>query len=126
MNEDKAVFTRILTKHEVEAVILGLPALIRKLVGDCILTVEYGTHSNLHNDLLYKPMEVGIAWLHRFLAESIDQRIFLPAGSDMSIATPDGGLEILFCHEGDIHLSGKNAALIQRVTQSELLRTLIK
>ena len=126
MTEANKFYTRILTKKEIEVVIDGLPALIQGLVGDFILSVEYGSHCNIHDDLQYKPMEVGLSWLDRFLAESIDQRIFVPAESDFSITTPGGGLEILFCHESDIHLSGKDESLLRRATQSGLIGPLIK
>jgi hypothetical protein len=126
MTEDKTVYTRILTPSGVEAVLQGLPSLIKELAGDCILSVEYGVGCNIHNDLQYKPMEVGIFWLHRFLAESKEQRIFLPGQSDLSITTPNGGLTIIICHESDVHLSGLDAALVRKASQSDVIRLLLR
>lgn len=126
MAEDRIIYTRILSTGEVEVVLKGLPDLLWEVAGDCILTAEYGTECNIHNDLQYMPMQVGTTWLGSFLAESIEQRIFIPGKSDLSVMTPAGGLTVLFCHESDIHLSGSNAALIEKVCQSELFQRLLK
>jgi hypothetical protein len=126
MTEDKTIYTRLLSVGEVEAVINGLPDLLWSLAGDCILTAEYGTECNIHNDLQYVPMQVGIRWVDRFLAESREHGIFVPAKSDLSITTPNGGLTILLCHESDIHVTGTDETLIERACQSDLLRPLLK
>jgi hypothetical protein len=126
MKQDGTIYTRQLSEAEVQSVISGLPSLIRVLVGDCIVVAEYGWTCNIHNDLQYKPMEVGIGWLDRFLAESMDQRIFVPAHSDLSITTPNGGRQIQFCHESDIHLSGQDTSLVRQASEHELLKGLMK
>jgi len=126
MPDEKIIYTRLLSADEVEAVLDGLPVLLEELAGDCILVAEYGWGCNIHNDLQYVPMQVGIGWLDNFLAESKEQKIYLPAESDLSITTPDGSLTILFCHESDIHLSGKNAELVKKATESDLIRPLLK
>jgi len=126
MTDDKTIYTRRLSVGEVESVVTGLPGLLWTLVGDCVLTAEYGTECNIHNDLQYVSMQVGIRWLDRFLAESKEQRIFVPAKSDLSISTPAGGLTILFCHESDIHLTGQNEELIRHAVESDLLSVLMK
>lgn len=125
MTEYSPICTRLLSKEEIESVLSGLPALLDQLVGSCILSAEYGTECNIHNDLQYHPMAVGIGWLSQFLAESIDQRIYVPAKSELSITTPDRGLEMVFCHEHHIHLSGRDAALIRRASESALIKHLM-
>ena len=71
-------------------------------------------------------MAVGISWLHNFIEESREQRIYEPGKSDISFATPNGGVTILLCHEGDIHIEGNDLAQIELVTKSDLLREYLK
>jgi hypothetical protein len=127
MTEDETIYTRILSIEEVETALLGLPDLLVELAGGaCMLSAEYGCCCNIHNDLQYVPMRVGIKWLQRFLAESKEQSIYVPGKSALKIMTPNGGLTILFCDEGDIHLSGQDEKLIERAANSELIRPLLK
>lgn len=119
------IYTRPLSEAEVRTVLAGLPALIKELVGDCVVNVEYGWGCNIHLDLQYRPMGVGIAWLDRFLSESMDQRIFCPAESDLIVATPGNGLTLLFCHESDIHLSGQDEELVRRACEHNLMKRLV-
>jgi len=125
MKKDNEVHTRLLSEPEVQLVLKGLPSLMRDLAGDCIVIAEYGWGCNIHNDLQYKPMEVGVAWLDGFISDSIEQRIFVPASSDLSVSTPEGGCEILFCHESDIHISGGQRKLVQQACEHPLLKELI-
>ncbi|MBP7275522.1 MAG: hypothetical protein KBA51_04890 [Kiritimatiellae bacterium] len=126
MKKEEEICTRPLSEAEVRAVIDGLPALIKELVGDCIVNVEYGWACNIHINLQYQTMDVGISWLDRFLSDSINQSIYRPAKSDLTVATPDNGLKMQFCHESDIHLSGQDANLVQRACKHDLLRNLMK
>ena len=126
MNSPGTIYTRQLSQAEMQSVIAGLPALFKELAGDCIVIAQYGWACNIHNDLQYKPMSVGLSWLDRFIAESIDQRIFVPAKSDLMLATPNSGFEMQFCHEGDIHLSGQDALLVRRACAHELFQGLMK
>ena len=126
MKKNDTTYTRVLSEDEIQSVIIGLPSLLKALAGDCIVVAHYGWACNIHPDLQYKPMEVGISWLDRFLSESIEQRIFVPASSDLSVATPNDGFELLFCHESDIHLSGKNEQLVQQACEHKLLTKYMK
>lgn len=122
MKKNDEIRTRILSEAEVRSVVEGLPSLVKDLVGDCIVNVEYGWACNIHHNLQYQPMDVGISWLDRFLADSIEQQIFCPAKSDMTVATPDDELKIQFCHESDIHLSGRKKELLRQACEHALLR----
>jgi len=126
MKEENEICTRLLSEAEVLAVVAGLPAFIRELAGDCIVTIEYGWACNIHVNLQYQGMDVGISSLDRFLSDSIDQRIFRPAESDLTVATPNDDFKLLFCHESDIHLSGRDESLVRRACEHELLRNLMK
>jgi hypothetical protein len=92
-----------------------LPSAMREIYGDQSLTVMYGWASNLHSDLQYVPMEWPLDLFKFFLEDSIDQRIFVVGGSDLHIRTPNSTLEVLICHESDIHLDGDDHDAIQKV-----------
>ncbi|MFA6958110.1 MAG: hypothetical protein WC538_19755 [Thermoanaerobaculia bacterium] len=94
-----------LSSEELEKLWELFPQALRELLGDGIVLVSYGTLSKLHPDLWYVPMKVGTAWMDRFLRESIEQGISGPAEADIFFQLPEGGPEILFCHEGDVHIS---------------------
>jgi hypothetical protein len=126
MNSENTIYTRILELKEIQSVIDKIPEFIRELVGDCIVSVEYGCGCNIHNDLQYIPMETGTSWLGRFISGSIEQKIFIPSKSDLSITTPDEEVTILFCHESDIHIFGKDQQLVEKVISHNLFRELIK
>jgi hypothetical protein len=53
-------------------------------------------------------MQVGVGWLDRFIADSIRQNIIIPGESDFVFYAPDNQLEIMLCHEGDIHTGGSD------------------
>ena len=126
MTENATVYTRRLNQAEIKAVIQGLPELLQQIDADCVLSIEYGCGCNIHDDLQYKPMAVGIAWLDKFIADSTEQCIYESGKSDLSLATPNGGVTILLCHEGDIHIEGNDLAQIELVTKSDLLREYLK
>ena len=123
MNDE--LTTRILTKAEVDAILKALPAFLFRLWGNSVVTVLYGTRCNIHNDLQHVPMGVGISWLARFLSESERQDIFVPGASDLFIRDEQERVEILFCHEADIHISGSDKELVARVVGDDLFRGLM-
>ena len=104
-----------LSGEELRAAILALPTVLKELVGNCILVATYGHGSYLHPDLCYTPMKVGTSWLDRFVHDSLDQRIIVPGKSDFSFVVPEGRLEIEFCHDGHIHVSGSDTELLGRL-----------
>jgi hypothetical protein len=107
--------SRRLSEQETRAALEALPGFFREaLPADSILIASYGWGCNLHRELCYLPMRVGVGWLDRFLAESMDQRIFVPNDSDMTISAPDGRLSVRFSHEAHLHVGGADAALVQR------------
>ena len=99
---------------------MALPAAFQQLLGDTIIIAYYGWGSILHADLQYVPMRVSTRSLESFVRESLGQEIVIPGGSDFCFTVPEGRLEMLFCHEGDIHLKGSDAALLDALQGSEL------
>ena len=126
MDKEKIIYTRILERTQIEFVIVKIPEFIQELVGDCIVTAMYGCGSHLHCDLQYVPMKVGISWLDRFIEESIEQEIFIPSQSDFIITIPDERVSICFCHESDIHISGKDKQLVEKTVAHDLFKGLMK
>jgi hypothetical protein len=96
----------------------ALPAVFQHLVGDADVIAYYGWGCSLHPDLQYVPMRVGMGSLERFISDSLAQEILIPGASDFCLAVTEGRLEVLFCHEGDIHLKGKDQSLINALRNS--------
>ena len=97
-------------------------SLFAELSIDGIIIARYGYGSQIHPDLTYLPMKVGASWLDRFIRQSLDQRIVLPGESDFILEVNDGDLELEYCHDGHVHLSGNNQALVRRAISSTVLK----
>lgn len=123
--------SNLLSGAEVRRVMHSVPRLFEDLLGDAAVTAYYGWGCNLHADLQYVPMRVAIRSLERFIGDSLAQEIVIPGGSDFSFAVPEGRLEILFCHEGDIHVKGRDQSLVEAVQNTTVfsevgLRTIVR
>ena len=101
-----------------------LPDLLKELLGDAFFVAMYGWGCNLHMDLCYVPMKVGTSLADQFIKDSLEQRIFMPVESDLYFEVPDDRLRILFCHEGDTHVSGPDDELRDKIFHSEPFRRL--
>ena len=108
-----------LSREEIRGALLSLPQALKGLVGECLVTAMYGVGCKLHGQLLYIPMSVSTQWLHKFVADSVEQGIVVPGRSDICITTPEQGLKVLFCHEGDLHVGGRDDGLIARFISLE-------
>lgn len=107
-----ALLSRSLEADDLEAGMRALPGFCRQTLGDALVTAFYEFGCNLPGDLLYLPIRVGTQWMDRFINDSLQQRIVLPGESDLRVVVEGGRLEVLFCHEGDIHLEGTDADLL--------------
>ena len=114
--EDKPeLHSRALESGEWTAAIDALVGFARDRFPGTIVTAEYGFGCHIHADLTYVSMRIGVAWLDKFFRESIEQRIFVPGESDLYVYTPQKELSVLFCHEGDIHVSFTDHVLLQKL-----------
>ena len=102
--------------------LLQLPGIIGVIFGNTSLTVRYGVGTRLHSALHFVPMNVSTEVLPWFLEDSLEQRIFEPGRSDLLIDFSSKELELLYCHELDIHVDGSNDELIQRFVGCEEYR----
>ena len=93
----------------------GLAGFLRETFPRSIVTAEYGFACDIHADLTYVTMRIGVHWLHEFLEESVERHIFLPGRSDMYVHAPDRQLSVTFCHEADIHVSSADASLLKKL-----------
>lgn len=110
--------SEVLTAERMRTALAQLPSILIRLFGQCAIKVCYGFGTNLHGDLLYIPMGVSTEVLPYFLEESIDQRITVPGHSDLLLTSPNNELDLLFCHESDIHVNGDNEEMMRRFIQS--------
>lgn len=106
------VVSVVCPSDELLAAIEALPGVLRSMVGETIVMAYYGYGCYLHPDICYLPMKVGTAWIDRFIGDSLRQRIVVPGMSDFSFTIGDGTLEVEFCHDGHIHLSGTDTTLL--------------
>jgi hypothetical protein len=70
--------------------------------------VMYGWASNLSNEELWQETEVSPAQLLPFIQSSIEKGIFRPSSSDLHIRNENETLNLMFCHEEDIHLTAES------------------
>jgi hypothetical protein len=103
-----------LTEARILELLRALPTTLASLLGSEIVEAMYGWGADLHIDLCWKPMEVGTAWLDRFIRESLDPAIVVPGEADFIFTVRAGALKIRFCHESDLHVSGTDQELISR------------
>lgn len=54
-----------------------------------------------------------------FIEDSVNQRIIVPGQSDFLVNSPQKELELLFCHESDIHVDGESLDVMQRFMAAE-------
>ncbi len=108
--------TQLASPEKIRVALLVLPAFLRQeFEPEAVCTAVYGGGSNLHPDLCYRDMRVGIGWIEKFIGDSLDQRIVMPGNSDLGFTVPNGRLEIVFCHEGDIHSGGTDVELQRKL-----------
>jgi hypothetical protein len=108
-----------LSKEQMHDALLALPGVLLELVGEHKLVAMYGWATKLHADLWYKPMSEDTRWLEYLIEDSLDQRIVIPGESDFKVQVPENRLEVMFCHESDIHLNGSDDDLLQRFMSAE-------
>ena len=107
--------TEYLTTEKLTAALLALPETIATLVGHHSVVVQYGWSSYIHPDLTYTPMNCfGKRSLQELIQYSIDRGITVPGESDFLFEVPEQRLEIVICHESDIHLDGNENELLER------------
>ena len=108
----------ILSAVDLLQVMEQFPSVLNALLGNVIIKAMYGYGCHLHPELCYLPVQVGTSWLQRFIRESLQQQIVVPCQSDFIFIIQDGELEVEFCHEGHVHISGTNPILVAEFLQS--------
>ncbi|MEI7459889.1 MAG: hypothetical protein WCK15_10815 [Pirellula sp.] len=98
--------------------IAQLPSQLRPILSSPNLTVSYGWGCKLHPDLWYKPMNVGLDLFPYFIEDSETQGIFQIGQSDLLIESPDSRLQVLLCHESDIHIDGTDNETMAKLVEA--------
>ena len=124
MGKKYEICSGILPKTKIDKFLKVLPSFLNEFIREPIYIVKYGWGCNIHNDLHYQPMQVGINWLDRFINESIEQRIYKPGESDLYIETKDNSIVILFCHESDIHIKAIEKERLEKLVKENYLNEL--
>jgi len=105
---------------QIREMLLALPKVLADILRDEIVEASYGWGSNLHIDLCWIAMQVNTSWLDRFIDDSLRQEIAVPGGSDFTFTARSGALEIEFCHESHLHVSGTDSVLVNQVISHPL------
>ena len=108
-----------LTPDQMASALTALPTVLLELFGECTFTAYYGWGANLHSDLCYVPMRVQTSVMPYFIEDSVNQHIIVPGQCDLAFKSPQNELELLYCHEGDIHVDGGGEDLMQRFMAAE-------
>ena len=107
-----------ITAEVMREFIAQLPSQLRQILSSPNLTVSYGWGCNLHPDLWHKPMTVGLDLFPYFIEDSVAQGIFQICESDLLIESSDSHLQVLLCHESDIHIDGTDNETIAKLVES--------
>jgi hypothetical protein len=108
-----------LPKEQMHSALLALPGVLQTLLGEHRIVASHGWAANIHSDLRYHPMNESTHRIQYFIEDSIKQRIIIPGESDFRFEVPNGRLDLVFCHESDIHLDGSDDELLRRFMASE-------
>ena len=111
-----------LTKDQMHSALIALPGVLLSLVGEYPIIAMYGWASHLHTSLLWTPMGADTRSLQYLIEDSLDPRIVVPGESDFIFEVPEKRMEVVFCHQSDIHLDGTDDALLQQFMTSEPYR----
>ena len=111
--------TEFLSEEQMREAMFSLPNVFQELLGTCRVVASYGWSCNLHVDLCYKPMDVGTSWMEYFIEDSVEHRIVVPGHSDFRFVVPENRLDLMFCHESDIHLNGSDDELLRCFMSAE-------
>ena len=66
----------------------------------------------------HKPMTVGLDLFPYFIEDSVAQGIFQICESDLLIESHDSHLQVLLCHESDIHIDGTDNETFAKLVES--------
>ncbi len=111
MDYPKYFVTQLLSAEQIVGAMRALPPILAKLFpADTLFAAQYGWRCELHPDLCYRDMRVGIGWMGKFCEDSL-KSIVVPGDSDFTISAPENAFVVHFCHEGDIHTGGTNTDL---------------
>ncbi len=111
--------TDYLPKEQMHAALLALPDVLLNLVGEHKIVAMYGWKTKIHGSLHWQPMNDDTRWMQYLIEDSIEQKIVTPGESDFIFEVPAKRLEVMFCHESDIHLDGTDDELLQQFMTSE-------
>src|SRR5690348_17223801 len=88
-----------LPKERMHAVLLALPGVLQRLLGEHDLVGMYGCGARIHAALMWQRMGVSTYSVQYLIEDSIEQRIVIPGESDFHFEVPENRLEVLLCHE---------------------------
>jgi hypothetical protein len=104
----------IMSKQIAEAATVILAAGVERVA------VEYGWGCNLNPMQLWQEIEVATAELSEFVKSAIREGVFRLGASDLFVRVKSLELQLLFCHESDIHMKGRRSDLKERMAESWL------
>jgi hypothetical protein len=110
-NETRFVSGRLSESQLIE-LLARLPEFFRTSTKVEIVNCHYGVGAQIHPDLWFVTMRVGVNWLADFIRDSIDRGIVTIGGTDFYFGTDDRRFSVLLCHEGDVHVAGTDLPIL--------------
>jgi hypothetical protein len=107
--------SRFLSAEEVSEAMEAMQSALQQLLGDAALVARYGWGCKLHPDLYGAPIRVRTAGVAKLIGDSLRQQIIIPGECDFHFESSDDQLQIVFCHEGHLHVGGNDLQLAQRL-----------
>jgi hypothetical protein len=104
--------TEYLSEEQMRAALLALPSVLQRLLGKHAVIASYGWQARIHSSLSHVPMHDNTDCIQYLIEDSLEQRIVIPGESDFRFVVPEDRLDVLFCHESDIHLDGSDEQLL--------------
>ena len=78
------------------------------------ITVYYGWGTPLEIGDLWKPFQLSISGLQSFADVSLKKGLFSPGNTDLIIEDEKNTVQVLLCHESDIHVITDNTGIIHQ------------
>jgi hypothetical protein len=109
----------LLTGRQVLGFMEALQPVLQELVGNTPLIARYGFGCAVQSDQHGAPMQIGTDGVRHFIRDSVQQKIITPGESDIHFELPPGRLQIVFCHEGHVHVGGTELELGEQFVTSK-------
>jgi hypothetical protein len=112
--EDLELRSGVLTFDQIEDEIETMISLLQEAEIHAVF-ISYGFGCNCDDLDETADIPVATSLLADFIDESGDRGIYTFGEADLEIRSEGGEVQFVLCHESDVHCSGTNAVLVERI-----------